>query len=212
MPSSKKRQYVSDLRTQAADVTKGRVLNAAKTLFVRHGIDKVSIAQIAERAGVAVSTVYALYKSKEGILRGLMSAALFGSRFQEAQAKLAGVTDPVRLVTLTAHVARAIYEAESSELGLMRGASAFSPALRKLEQEFEKLRFEMQEERIRNLNRPLQIRCAEVGLHHFQQRCKPESVVVEVSVQMRPSILAGRKKSAVLPQGFADMIAGLLRK
>ena len=151
MPGSKKRQYVSDLRTQAADVTKGRVLNAAKTLFVRHGIDKVSIAQIAERAGVAVSTVYALYKSKEGILRGLMSAALFGSRFQEAQAKLAGVTDPVRLVMLTAHVARAIYEAESSELGLMRGASAFSPALRKLEQEFEKLRFDMQEERIRLL-------------------------------------------------------------
>lgn len=33
----------------------------------------------------------------------------------------------------------------------MRGASAFSPALRKLEQEFEKIRFEMQEERVRLL-------------------------------------------------------------
>jgi AcrR family transcriptional regulator len=151
MPRSGKRQYISGLRTQAADVTKSRVLNAAKTLFVRHGIDKVTITQIAEKAGVAASTVYALYKSKEGILRGLMSAALFGERFQVAQAKLAGVTDPVRLVTLTAHVARAIYEGESSELGLMRGASAFSPALRKLELEFEKIRFDVQEERIRLL-------------------------------------------------------------
>jgi AcrR family transcriptional regulator len=151
MARSGKRQYASDLRNRAAEATRGRVLNAAKTLFVRHGIDGVTIAQIADRAGVAASTVYALYKSKEGILRGLMKAALFGSRFQEAQARLAGVTDPVRLIALTAHVARAIYEGESSELGLMRGASAFSPALRKLEQEFEAIRFEMQEDRIRLL-------------------------------------------------------------
>jgi AcrR family transcriptional regulator len=134
MSRTSRRRYVSDLRSQAADATKSRVLDAAKTLFVRHGIDRVTIAQIAEKADVAVSTVYALYKSKEGILRGLMSAALFGQRFQVTQAKLEGVTDPVRLIVLTAHVARAIYEGESAELGLMRGASAFSPALRKLEQ------------------------------------------------------------------------------
>lgn len=127
------------------------MLKAAKTLFVRHGIDRVTIAQIAEKAGVAVSTVYALYKSKEGMLRALMSVALFGQRFQAARAKLEGVTDPVRLVALSAHVARAIYEAESSELGLMRGAPAFSPALRKLEREFENIRFEMQDERVRLL-------------------------------------------------------------
>jgi AcrR family transcriptional regulator len=147
----KRREYASNLRTAAADATKSRVLNAAKTLFARYGIDKVTIAQIAERARVADSTVYALYKSKEGILRSLMSAALFGARFQEAQARLAGVTDPVRLIALSAHVARAIYEGESVELGLMRGASAFSPALWKLEQEFEQIRFEMQEERIKLL-------------------------------------------------------------
>ncbi len=140
--------YRSDLREQAAEVTKGRVLNAAKLLFARRGIDGVTIAEIAERAGVAGSTVYALFKSKEGILRALMEGALFGPRFREAQAKLSGVTDPVKLIVLSAHVARAIYEGESSELGLLRGASAFSPPLRKLEQEFEKIRLEMQEERV----------------------------------------------------------------
>lgn len=148
-PSS--RPYVSELRSQAADATKSRILKAARTLFVRHGIDRVTVAQIAEKADVAVSTVYALYKSKEGILRGLMSAALFGQRFQAARTELEGMTDPVGLIALTAHVARAIYESESSELGLLRGASAFSPAVRKLEQEFEKIRFNMQEERVRLL-------------------------------------------------------------
>src|SRR5262245_42418881 len=118
-----KRPYVSELRNQAADATKDRVLAAAKTLFARHGIDGVTIAEIADKAGVASSTVYALYKSKEGILRGLMSGAIFGPRFQEAQAQFEGENDPVRLITLSAHVARAIYEGESTELGLMRGAS-----------------------------------------------------------------------------------------
>jgi AcrR family transcriptional regulator len=127
------------------------VLDAAKKLFARRGIDDVTVAEIAERAGVAAATVYALYKSKEGILRALMRAALFGSRFQEARARLDGVSDPVRLIALSAHVARAIYESESAELGLLRGSSAFSPALRKMERELETMRFEMQAERVRQL-------------------------------------------------------------
>jgi AcrR family transcriptional regulator len=118
---------------------------------MRHGIDGTTIAEIARKAGVAVPTVYALYKSKEGILRSLMQTALFGPRFQNARAKLDGVTDPVKLIALSAEVARAIYESESAELGLIRGSSAFSPALRKLEQEFEAIRFEMQQERVRLL-------------------------------------------------------------
>lgn len=151
MSTQQKRQYVSKTRSQAADATKARVLRAARALFVRHGIDRTTVAQVAAKARVSVPTVYALYKSKEGILRELMSAALFGQGFQAAHAKLKGISDPIKLIALTAHVARAIYNAESSELGLMRGASAFSPPLRKLEREFEKIRFDMQEERVRLL-------------------------------------------------------------
>lgn len=126
MSTQQKRQYVSKTRSQAADATKARVLRAARALFVRHGIDRTTVARVAARARVSVPTVYALYKSKEGILRELMSAALFGQGFQAAHAKLKGISDPIKLIALTAHVARAIYNAESSELGLMRGASAFS--------------------------------------------------------------------------------------
>ena len=151
MSKSGKRQYTSELRNRAADATKARVLDAAKKLFMRRGIDGVTIAEIAEKAGVSPPTIYALYKSKEGILRTMMRAALFGPRFQEARAKLDGVTDPVRLIALSAHVARAIYESESAELGLIRGVSAISPALRKMEREFEAMRFEMQEARVRLL-------------------------------------------------------------
>jgi len=140
------RRYVSQARSQAAEVTRERVLDAAKRLFADRGIDQVTIAQIAHKASVSLSTVYSLYKSKEGILRGLMRSTLFGPAFQTAFAKLRGENDPVRLIALTSAVARAIYESESSELGLMRGASLFSAALRRLEKEFEELRFEMQKE------------------------------------------------------------------
>ena len=142
------RTYLSDIRSQAADATRGRVLLASKTLFAARGIDRVTIQQIARKAKVSVSTVFTLYRSKEGILRGLMKSALFGQHFQAAIAMLKGETNPIRLIALTPKVARAIYEAESSELGLIRGVSAFSPALSKLEQEFEELRFSMQKERV----------------------------------------------------------------
>lgn len=151
MRQRSRRSYDSAKRRRAADARRDRVLIAARKLFARRGIDRVTITEIAEAARVAPSTIYAVYKSKEGILRALMRAALFGERFQAVQSMLQDVSDPVQLIARSADIARAIYEGESVELGLMRGSSAFSPALRKLEREFEKVRFDMQEERVRRL-------------------------------------------------------------
>ena len=77
-----------------------------------------------------------------------MEQSLFGGRFQSAQQILAGISDPVEAIAKTSHVARAIYESESSDLGLLRNVSGFSPALRKIEEEFEQTRFAMQEDRL----------------------------------------------------------------
>ncbi|HKX37192.1 MAG TPA: helix-turn-helix domain-containing protein [Burkholderiales bacterium] len=151
MKRTQKRRYRSELRARAAEETKKTVLAAAKALFSRRGIDRTTVADIARRADVAAPTVYALYKSKEGILRAIMREALFGRSFEEARSRLDGVTEAVERVALSAHVARAIYEQEGVQLGFIRGSSAFSPSLRKLEQEFEQIRLDMQEERIRLL-------------------------------------------------------------
>lgn len=149
--SQRKRRYTADARAQSAQDTRRRILTAAKSLFGRKGIDRVTIAEIGTKARVAASTVYAIYKSKDGILRVLMEESLFGGQFQDAQKLLAGVTDPIALIKLTPQVSRAIYESESSDLGLIRHASGFSPALRKLEQEFERIRYEMQAGRLEPL-------------------------------------------------------------
>ncbi len=148
---ARKRAYSSPVRAEAADETRARVLAAANDLFSRRGIDAVTIAEIAGKSGVAGSTVYAIFKSKEGILRSLMEQSLFGGRFQSAQRILADISDPAQMIALTSHVSRAIYESESSDLGLLRRVPGFSPALRKIEEEFEQTRYEMQEERLRRL-------------------------------------------------------------
>jgi AcrR family transcriptional regulator len=148
---SEKRAYRSPRRAESARATRAAALSAARALFARHGIDKVTIADIARAANVSAPTIYALFKSKDGLLQEIMQAALFGERFRAAQSVMAGVEDAVELVALTAKVAHAIYASESEELGLVRGASAFSPALKRIEAEFEKMRYEMQGERLEML-------------------------------------------------------------
>ena len=151
MANASKRPYRSESRTEAAERTRSKVLEAGKFLFSRKGVDATTIAEIAERAGVSEPTVYATMKSKAGLLHALMRDAMFGPRFQQAQEKLSGVDDPVERVALTAHVARAIYEGESSDLSLLIRSSALSPELRKAQKAFEALRRKMQEERIEAL-------------------------------------------------------------
>jgi AcrR family transcriptional regulator len=148
---SKRRPYGSPQRAKTAAANRVAVLDAARDLFSRHGIDKVTIAEIAARASLSASTIYAVFKSKEGILRELMRASLFGPRFREAHTLLDGISDPVERVARTALVARAIYESESTELSGLRSLSAFSPALRQLEEEFDAMRYEMQRDRLKAL-------------------------------------------------------------
>ena len=59
-------------RSPAADRA---ILQAALKLFIEHGIDGASIEQIAERAGVARTTVYRRWSSKEALLAQAMAVA-----------------------------------------------------------------------------------------------------------------------------------------
>lgn len=146
-----KRRYSSQQRTEAAEANRQNILDTARRLFVAHGISDVTIARIAAEAGVAGSTVYALFASKAGLLRGLMERSMFGARFNEARTRLSAVTDPVEAIRLSAGIARAIYDSESEELSLLRGVSTFSEELSQYERELEQTRRDMQADRIDRL-------------------------------------------------------------
>src|SRR5512139_1982043 len=151
MKARGKRKYKATRREQSSLETKQRIQEAALKLFSKRGIDAVKIDEIAARAEVSAATVYALFKSKAGILNALMHNALLGTSYEEVVARLNETTDPVRMLEITASIARTIYDSEASKLGLLRGVSAFSKDLAKIEEDFENIRLDLQRPRIEAL-------------------------------------------------------------
>jgi AcrR family transcriptional regulator len=64
------------LRDERAQVTRRRIADAARTLFRSRGYGATTLQAVADEAGVAVQTVYAVYGSKAGILRELRDSVL----------------------------------------------------------------------------------------------------------------------------------------
>jgi AcrR family transcriptional regulator len=75
----KSRRYDSARRQAAAIETRGRVLAAARELFIADGYASTTIAAIARRAAVASDTVYAAVGPKPVLFRELIEAALSGA-------------------------------------------------------------------------------------------------------------------------------------
>ena len=64
------------LRTERAQVTRRRILEAARRLFAARGYGATTLEAIASEAQVAVQTVYAVHRSKAGILRALLESVV----------------------------------------------------------------------------------------------------------------------------------------
>lgn len=144
-----KRRYDATKRQEKATEAQGRILTAASRLFGRHGIDRVTIAQIAQKARVSTASVYSQFKSKGGLLEALAHSVLLGPRYEATAKQVDGVVDPEALLRLTAAIACGIYQRENEEMGLIRGAAAYSPALKKVEAGLENIRRSLQEDRAR---------------------------------------------------------------
>src|SRR5512143_467828 len=69
--STVKNQNKITLRQRQAQATRSMIVAAAQALFLEQGYICTTIEMIAERAGVAISTVYAIFGSKRGILRAI---------------------------------------------------------------------------------------------------------------------------------------------
>lgn len=72
----KKRTYSSPARQQQAAETRSRIIECAARLFQTAGYGRTTIRQIAQEAGVAVDTVYAIFGSKIRVLTAIIDARL----------------------------------------------------------------------------------------------------------------------------------------
>ena len=111
----------------------------------------MTIEAIARRAKVSAQSVYAIFKSKTGILLELLDEAAFGADYEDAVSQALSANDPEVRLRLAARIARQIHEAQSATFDLLRGAGVVTPELAKLEQQREDLRYERQEIMIHSL-------------------------------------------------------------
>lgn len=132
---SVKRSYSSAKREAQARETRRSILDAAHELFVATGYAATTIQAIAERAGVAVQTVYAAFGNKRELLRQLIESTITGddepppiTERAEAQA-VAAEPDARRRAELDAALSRSITERVAPIVRVAAEAAASDPEL-----------------------------------------------------------------------------------
>jgi AcrR family transcriptional regulator len=122
-----KRPIRSALRQRQAQATSSMIVAAAKALFLEHGYTGTTIEAIAERADVAVSTVYAVFGSKRGILLAIRTAWHEGSHIRDVTYGNPGGASPEERLELLAHATRQQWETGSEVVAIYNGAAAADP-------------------------------------------------------------------------------------
>ena len=151
MIQENKRVYSSKARDIQAAQTRSRILEAAKELFLIEGFDRVTIGKLAEAAEVSMPTIYAIFKSKRGILQSLIDEAFPPNQFEALVEEGENEKSPKKRLGITAKLARQIYDAERELMDILRSASVVAPEFKELEQEREKRRYERQSESIKTM-------------------------------------------------------------
>jgi AcrR family transcriptional regulator len=151
LPKTKRTAYKSAVRARQAADTRRRIVEATRQLLQKEGYAGMTIEAIARRAEVSAPSVYAIFKSKTGILIELLDESTFGPEYEEAVRKALSANDPEVRLRLAAPIARQIHDALSATFDLLRGAGVVAPELAKLEQQRECLRYERQERMIVSL-------------------------------------------------------------
>jgi AcrR family transcriptional regulator len=145
LPKTKRSPYKSLVRERQAADTRRRIVEATRQLLQREGYAGMTVEAIAERAEVSAQSVYAIFKSKAGILRELLDQVAFGPNYENAVRRALSESDPVVRLRLAAPIARGIHESQSATLDLLRGAGVVAPELARLDREKECQRYERQE-------------------------------------------------------------------
>lgn len=87
----------SSLREAREALYRGRVVDAAESLFAERGSDSTKMEEIAEEAGLSLGTLYAVFRGKAGILESLHEARL-RELLHHSIATTRGLDDPLEVL------------------------------------------------------------------------------------------------------------------
>jgi AcrR family transcriptional regulator len=138
------RRYDSTRRQDGAQRRRATIVESARRLFLREGYFSITIARIAEDAGVSAETVYKAFGNKIALVRAVRDQALAGTGPVHAERRSdrmqARENDPRRIIrgwgVLTMEVAPRV----APVLLLLRQAAASDRELAKLQAEMDAAR------------------------------------------------------------------------
>jgi AcrR family transcriptional regulator len=118
------------LREERAAVTRNRILDAARHRFFEDGYAATTLRAVAEEAGVAVQTVYAVFGSKAAILAELRALAVNQPEADAAGRAALGEPTPERRLAGLAHSIRSRWELAGDIVRVHQDAVRVDPSLR----------------------------------------------------------------------------------
>lgn len=114
-------------RQRQAQATRDMIVASAQALFLEQGYICTTIEIIAERAGVATSTVYAIFGSKRGILRAIRDTWHERTHIRELINSSQQSTNPTERLEQLAEATRRQWELGAEVTAIYTGAAAADP-------------------------------------------------------------------------------------
>ena len=136
-----RRTYNGALRREQAEMTRGRILDAARRLLKSGTYSSVTMEDIAREAGVAYQTVYGVFGTKLRLAQGLIDSGFpHVADALKLFDQLGPADDPELGLRMNAHVSRLIYELCADLLRFMRESGDPDLLARYREREEQRLR------------------------------------------------------------------------
>lgn len=111
-------------RQRQALETRRAIAHAARTLFSQRGYVATSVEAVAEQAGVAARTVYAIFGTKKAILGAICEEWLTEAGVRETAVAAMAERDLRRRLALVAGASRRQWESERGVRAMLEGAAA----------------------------------------------------------------------------------------
>lgn len=125
-----KSTYKSPIRQEQARLTRRRVVDAARTLFLQNGYARTKLRQIAEEADVSEQTIYAVYKNKRGLLLAIIDDMDMQAGVEQTARDLAAAEgDAQRQLSVFVGFDRRLFERERHHLAILRDVGSSDPEM-----------------------------------------------------------------------------------
>ncbi|WP_161883570.1 TetR/AcrR family transcriptional regulator [Deinococcus alpinitundrae] len=111
-------------RQRQAAETQRLILDAAQRLFLETGFGLTTIEAIAASAGVGVSTIYAIFTNKRGLLKAIRESWHQTSQARERYEEALTELDPARRLSIFANATRHQWEQGAAMMAIYTSAAA----------------------------------------------------------------------------------------